>query len=251
MAKEPIAAMFVVCRKASDALAPGCKRGYFCRACGIEVQVSPDGQRQVQMGGNTYCNPCGITLADRHAKRRDEIIYIENPLARAAMDKIRGEQAARQMPNQPAPPPADDFTKTLYTKGPITIEMLPSGKLDAFQNLQLTIPERPLYLVCDCCLEKTERLWIWRHRGFCVYYPPSWRMRRVDLCEGAWGFCVFCKSLWERREIKTLAARVATLNPKTHSADSMERMFSILPEVIHGESEEWQSGQAYPKLEAK
>ena len=132
--------------------------------------------------------------------------------------------------------------KTLYRPAEyLTVESLPSGKLDAFETPELqAIPERPLYMVCDCCLTKSDRLWIRRHYGFCTGFPNAGRLRR-DYLEGAWGFCVHCWALFAKGETDVLAARVNTLNPET-DVDWLRVTYGILREVVHGEARVWESG---------
>ncbi len=238
------ATIVVVCRRASDALCAGCERGYFCRACGLEVQVSPDGRRQIASGGTPYCNPCGLKLVEKHAKAGTIEHVIENPLAKAALDKLDADDI---LGRRRAKPPADDLSKTMYTHGPTRLEVLPSGKLNAFETLGVNSPDRPLWRICDCCLSKIDRSWLWRHRGFGGWWPPHWHMRRVDYQAGYWGFCVYCKALWEARDMRTLAARVYSLNSDNLHVDVLERLYSILPEVIYGEPQEWHSGQRVPE----
>ena len=50
----------LICRQASDYLKPGYKRGFSCRSCNREVQVSAVGQPMAQDGAWVLCNPCGF-----------------------------------------------------------------------------------------------------------------------------------------------------------------------------------------------
>ena len=62
------AQFLIVCRRADDPLMPDYKRGYRCRACGLELQVSPPGQVHIAAGGMSFCNPCGLTAAEMAQK---------------------------------------------------------------------------------------------------------------------------------------------------------------------------------------
>ena len=58
--------LVIMCRQASDSLKPGYVRGYFCRACGKELQVSPEGVRQLAAQiGTPCCNDCSYRLTAR------------------------------------------------------------------------------------------------------------------------------------------------------------------------------------------
>lgn len=58
------ATVFIVCRSANDSMPPGAKKGYFCKGCGLEVQVTAPNQPMVAAGGLVFCNPCGLTIAE-------------------------------------------------------------------------------------------------------------------------------------------------------------------------------------------
>lgn len=138
--------------------------------------------------------------------------------------------------------------KTLYEKGPIVVERLPSGKLDAYETYKIAddTHARPQWMVCDCCLRQSDRLWMWRHYGFCTLQYDG--VPRHDYYAGRWGFCVYCRPLFEKREISILTARVCTLNPELY-ARAIAALYSILPYVIYGEPALWESGQ--PRLRSE
>lgn len=138
--------------------------------------------------------------------------------------------------------------KTLYRPAEyITVESLPSGNWDAFETPELqVIPERPLYMVCDCCLNKSDRLWVRQHYGFCTGFPNAGRNRR-DYLAGAWAFCVYCWPLFERGNFDLLTARVATLNPDV-SAKRVLLTYEVLAEAVYGDALTWESGQTLAPL---
>lgn len=136
---------------------------------------------------------------------------------------------------------------TLYTPAEyLTVETLPSGKLDSFEipGLQ-AIPDRPLFMVCDCCLSKSDRLWILKHYGFCTGFPKAGRHRR-DYLEGAWAFCVQCWPLFLERDIETLAARVVTLNSELDPY-WVALTYRVLSDAVHGDVMTWNAGQSTPR----
>src|SRR4051794_33035791 len=118
--------------------------------------------------------------------------------------------------------------KTLYVSHGITAARLPSGKLDAFEEFGLPkdFPARPDFLVCDCCLRRSDRLWFWQHRGFCMGFPCAGRARTI-FCAGEWGFCVFCRALFDTRAFEALTARVVTLNPDL-DGNHVLRLYQVL-----------------------
>ena len=216
--------VLVVCRQASDSLAPTAVRGYWCRACGRELQVTPDGVRQIASGGTPLCNPCGFARAKREAARGAKVDIVESPLAQAQMATPQRQE------------------KINFGSKSITFERLPSGKLDAFETVGGTghLPEFPLRLTCDCCLQKVDRLWCYRQRGFSMRIHG----RRLTLNEGAWAFCVYCHALYVAGDMAALTARVATLTrwkPEAYAA-----VYALLPEVLEGPATAWESGQRIP-----
>jgi len=78
----------VVCRTASDALAPGAVTGYQCAICSKPLQVSPKGVGQIRGGGVPLCNPCGLTLA---ALAGDRSVSL-NPAAQDALKSMTPEE---------------------------------------------------------------------------------------------------------------------------------------------------------------
>jgi hypothetical protein len=68
--KERNVKYIISCRRADDggAVRLDAVRGYWCRVCGIELQVTPPGVAQIAEGGTPVCNCCGITLARKTAK---------------------------------------------------------------------------------------------------------------------------------------------------------------------------------------
>ena len=101
------------------------------------------------------------------------------------------------------------------------------------------VPDRPQWLVCDCCLAHMDRLWFWPHRGFCLL--PKVRGGQ-ELMAGHWAFCVYCEALWEQRDIPALLARTLTLNPELQGR-LLENTYFSLPYAIYGEPIPWESGQ--------
>jgi hypothetical protein len=140
---------------------------------------------------------------------------------------------------------ARDLRKTGYAPGEITIERLPSGNLDAYETPNVKPhPPRPEHLICDCCLIKTDRLWIWTHYGFCVRTADS---SRYQYLKGAWAFCVFCRPLFEARQSRILAARVKTLNPELDE-DAMTKAYEVLGECVYGDCRTWEANQPYSNV---
>ncbi len=133
--------------------------------------------------------------------------------------------------------------KTLYRPGPpdVTIERLPSGAIDAVATFPVIAPDRPEWLVCDCCLGHVNRLWFYRQLGFCMRIGRN----RLELQEGHWSFCVYCDALWRTRDIPMLLDRVLTLNPECK--EFVEVAYPLLPYVIYGEPQIWNGGEPRPK----
>jgi hypothetical protein len=77
-------ARIVICRNADDGPGPlrsGMERGYFCRICHNELQVSPGGRSAIAEGGYAMCNPCGFTMEHR---LRHAGVNVERKLSDAA-----------------------------------------------------------------------------------------------------------------------------------------------------------------------
>jgi hypothetical protein len=97
------------------------------------------------------------------------------------------------------------------------------------------------FAICDCCLRVSDRLWIYHHRGFCIY-----RSVQLAFLAGGWSFCVFCHGL--RNDMDTLIARVLVLNPELCPAyvrDAYEAMMA----ASYGDPIEWHSGTPLPTCE--
>lgn len=134
--------------------------------------------------------------------------------------------------------------KTLFNPKPERrLELLPSGIIQPVDVYRASVPTRPAFLVCDCCLSHVDRIWGYRQRGFCERRGR----RKLELVEGWWAFCVYCNALWVRKEMDLLIARVITLNPDL-DGDWLKHWYPDLVYVLHGEPQEWHSGQAYPDL---
>jgi hypothetical protein len=95
-------------------------------------------------------------------------------------------------------------------------------------------------MVCDCCLKAADRLWIYRHYGFCIRRPSN--LSKMVFDPGWWGFCVFCHALFIDRQINPLIARVVTLVPEAVLMD-VEVVYRLLPEVIYDEVVLWEAGK--------
>lgn len=83
--------LLMVCRAVNDAgegIKPGCVGGYFCECCKQELQLSPDGQKQLAAGTQMtmLCNRCGFKIAGNAAKENRLVSVIFNP---AAAEQIR------------------------------------------------------------------------------------------------------------------------------------------------------------------
>ncbi len=81
--------VWIACKKAAEPLDPGHWRGYFCRGCGVEVQVSPTGRLQLDQGGQPYCIDCGFTLAKKYADRGVLTGVTLNPAAQRTVAEMR------------------------------------------------------------------------------------------------------------------------------------------------------------------
>lgn len=76
--------VIVVCRRASDPLVPGSARGYKCRYCGKELQVSASGRNQIAAAGEralVLCNDCGFKKGTELAKENALGGIVFNPEA--------------------------------------------------------------------------------------------------------------------------------------------------------------------------
>lgn len=140
--------------------------------------------------------------------------------------------------------PADP-EKFLYRRLYRTEDELANGRyvsIETYGAPKGTIPNRPQWLVCDCCNRRADRFWIFRHYGFGIV-----RQNRV-FDAGGWGFCVQCYALKNNLEI--LIARVMTLNPDLDQA-AVREVYRVAFACFYGEVIEWQSGQPYPELAEK
>jgi hypothetical protein len=93
---------------------------------------------------------------------------------------------------------------------------------------------------CDCCLRQMDRMWVYRHRGFCCLISGD----RQAFEAGWWAFCVYCHALFAQREIDALVARVITLHPLVVQVDA-ERVYRILTDVVCGEPVFWTQGEEW------
>lgn len=129
--------------------------------------------------------------------------------------------------------------KSLYIDdGQTHIRLSPAGKPETFMKpvIDPEIPLRPDWLVCDCCMNRVDRLWIRPHRAFCASYGS-----RIEFVEGFWAFCVYCHALFQAGEIVALAARAETLNPELASARGI---YESLASSVYGEWQTWEAGQS-------
>ncbi len=131
----------------------------------------------------------------------------------------------------------EDFSR-LKSRG-IRLERLPSGKLDACEILSNDpLPDKPLWLTCDYCLQQADRLWMYPYRGFCCRV----RGGRLEFPQSLWAMCVYCQPL--RSEPQVLAARCQTLADV--SAELATVTFTVLNQCFYGDPQYWESGQ--PKI---
>lgn len=72
---------FVICRPASDSHWPGAKLGYWCRACGCELQVLDRGCELIAAGAKPYCSACGLALHTKMAARGTRVAIEIGPEA--------------------------------------------------------------------------------------------------------------------------------------------------------------------------
>lgn len=129
----------------------------------------------------------------------------------------------------------------------LEVEVLPSGKLDAFEMPEiLPQPSKPLTTICDCCLSRVDRVWILRHLGFGVGWLRGGRYR-VEYQQGWWCFCVQCWALFDRREVEVLVARVCTLNDSL-DPERVADVYGALRYAIYGEVQTWEVGQRIDAL---
>jgi hypothetical protein len=77
----------VMCRSAAEPPAPGAWRGFFCKGCGKEVQVSPTGRIQIDEGAIVVCNPCGLALLQDDLVRKRFAGFVINPAAQQQFDR--------------------------------------------------------------------------------------------------------------------------------------------------------------------
>jgi hypothetical protein len=105
------------------------------------------------------------------------------------------------------------------------------------------LPDRPLWMVCDCCLAHVGKLWVLSHRGFCIGFANAGDYR-VDFDAGAWGFCAGCHPLFAARDLTALAARVVTLNPlPIWGRVSARHLYEALSGCVFGDYQTWEAGQ--------
>ena len=80
----------MACRSANEPIEEGNKRGFYCRTCKAELQVSPTGQQQLIDHPNAwiFCNDCGfiVAAAMKKAERLDSVVI--NPAAQKQIDAI-------------------------------------------------------------------------------------------------------------------------------------------------------------------
>jgi hypothetical protein len=62
----------VICRRASDPLMPGSRRGFSCVQCGLPLAATPVGAGYIERGAKPLCNACGSKLAKLLSERMSE-----------------------------------------------------------------------------------------------------------------------------------------------------------------------------------
>lgn len=93
--------------------------------------------------------------------------------------------------------------------------------------------------LCDCCLRPIDRMWAYRHRGFCYEVLGG----REAYLAGWWGFCVYCHALFVARDFPALAARVCSLLKTEDAHAEFETLYRLADAVIYGEPVLWQEGE--------
>jgi hypothetical protein len=88
-----MAPLVVVCRKASDSLLPGAQKGYRCRRCDLEVQVTVDGRAWIAAGGIALCNDCGLGLIAERERRGNTTVLSASPTALAQIERLAAAEA--------------------------------------------------------------------------------------------------------------------------------------------------------------
>lgn len=63
------------------------QRGYFCKICGAELQLSANAQAQVAAGAIPLCGECGVSMAERLKAAGKEVDVSVSPDARAAIER--------------------------------------------------------------------------------------------------------------------------------------------------------------------
>jgi hypothetical protein len=96
-------------------------------------------------------------------------------------------------------------------------------------------------VVCDCCLQQTDRMWAYRHPAFCFEDSCG---SRSTFDPGWWGFCVYCHVLFRRRQLRLLTARVHVLNQHLFPPD-LYALYATVAKAVFGESKEWEAGMFY------
>lgn len=100
-------------------------------------------------------------------------------------------------------------------------------------------PERPEWMYCDCCVQRSDRLWYYQHSGFCIQAFG----RRVEFRESAWAFCVYCRPL--KDDALLLTARVVSFGG--YPLEWLRLLFSVLAMACYGEPKYWESGRLCPR----
>jgi len=83
----PQQAIVISCKSAAEPLDVGHFGGYQCKLCRKELQVSPTGRLQIDMGAFVVCNACGFDLATEMARRQTLAGFALNPAAQRTLEK--------------------------------------------------------------------------------------------------------------------------------------------------------------------
>lgn len=160
--------LVISCRLAGPLPAlTGYEKGYWCGGCRRELQVSPNGRKQLSAGGIPLCNSCALVFAEIKQEQGSLEFAGVTPDAAAAISGASKEDRERY-------------------------EKLTGQKFRA-------------PLTCDFCSAQPPGLWMFPHSEFTISADVLLPILGYE--RGEWGACDACAQLFERERLESMIER--------------------------------------------
>jgi hypothetical protein len=111
------------------------------------------------------------------------------------------------------------------------------------------LPEKPQWITCDFCDQKTEHATLRMSYTFCALVSHVLPYKYIQYDPG-WASCVQCEALIKSRDVKTLVARSMSFHCYDPMIALLKRQLHELALLSFSDDEPiiWESGQMIPPI---